>query len=56
MKKVLDEWPRQDIARMVKLAWLTGMRRGEIFKLQMEHIDFTQDIITLVNPTGCASL
>ena len=40
----------KDIARMVKLAWLTGMRRGEIFKLQIEHIDFIQDIITLVDP------
>ena len=50
LKRVLDEWPRQDIARMVKLAWLTGMRRGEIFKLQIEHIDFIQDIITLVDP------
>jgi integrase len=50
LKQVLDEWPRQDIARMVKLAWLTGMRRGEIFKLQIDHIDFIQDIITLVDP------
>jgi integrase len=37
---------------MVKLAWLTGMRRGEIFKLQLSHIDFEQCIITLVNPKG----
>lgn len=49
LQQVLDEWPRQDIARMVKLAWLTGMRRGEIFKLKVEHIDFQQNIITIVD-------
>lgn len=49
---VLETWHRQDVARMVKLAWLTGMRRGEIFKLQLNHIDFEQCIITLVNPKG----
>ncbi len=50
LQEVLDSWPRQDIARMVKMAWLTGMRRGEIFRLQTYHIDFLQGIITLVNP------
>ena len=49
---VLETWHRQDVARMVKLAWLTGMRRGEIFKLQLDHVDFEQCIITLVNPKG----
>jgi integrase len=52
LMEVLETWHRQDVARMVKLAWLTGMRRGEIFKLQLEHIDFEQCIITLVNPKG----
>ncbi|MCJ7601803.1 MAG: site-specific integrase [Desulfobulbaceae bacterium] len=49
---VLDSWPRQDIARMVRIAWLTGMRRGEIFKLRSEHLDFTMNLITLVDPKG----
>ena len=49
LQQVLDEWPRQDIARMVKLAWFTGMRRGEIFKLEVHHIDFHQNIIKLVD-------
>jgi len=52
LMEVLETWHRQDVARMVKLAWLTGMRRGEIFKLQLNHIDFEQCIITLVNPKG----
>jgi len=49
---VLESWHRQDVARMVKLAWLTGMRRGEIFKLQVHHVDSEQNIITLVDPKG----
>ena len=52
LMEVLETWPRQDVARMVKLAWLTALRRGEIFKLQLNHIDFEQCIITLVNPKG----
>jgi integrase len=49
---VLKTWHRQDVARMVKLAWLSGLRRGEIFKLQKDHVDLEQCIITLVNPKG----
>ncbi len=52
LMNVLKSWHRQDVARMVKLAWLTGMRRGEIFKLQINHVDFNQQIITLENPKG----
>lgn len=50
--EVLDGWPRQDISRMVRMIWLTGIRRGEAFKLKTENIDFTKNIITLVNPKG----
>ncbi len=49
---VLDTWPRQDVARMVKLAWLTGMRRGEIFRLKKEHLNFTHDLINIIDPKG----
>ena len=52
LMEVLETWPRRDVARMVKLAWLTALRRGEIFKLQLNHIDFEKCIITLVNPKG----
>ncbi len=50
--QVLDNWKRQDIARMIKLAWLTGMRRGELFSLKTAHLDFTHDLITIANPKG----
>ena len=49
---VLDNWKRQDIARMIKLAWLTGMRRGELFSLKIEHVDFIHDLIILAEPKG----
>ncbi|MGM0538196.1 MAG: tyrosine-type recombinase/integrase [Thermodesulfobacteriota bacterium] len=44
---VLETWPSRDVARMVKLAFFTGMRRGEIFALQNEDVDFRQDLIFL---------
>ena len=52
LNEVLDSWRAQDVARMLKVAMLTGMRRGEIFKLQDEDIDFIQKIITLRHPKG----
>lgn len=50
--EVLDSWPFQDVARMIRLAMVTGMRRGEIFKLQKRDIDFDQGQITLRSPKG----
>lgn len=37
---------------MMKLALFTGMRRGEMFRLQWSHIDFENEFITLVDPKG----
>lgn len=50
--KVLDEWPAQDVCRMLRLAMFTGMRRGEIFKLEDRDVDFQQALITLRSPKG----
>jgi integrase len=52
LNKLLDSWPSQDVARMLRLAMLSGMRRGEIFKLEDRDIDFIQGIITLRKPKG----
>ena len=49
---VLDEWPAQDVARMLKLAMYSGMRRGEIFKLQDRDLDFDNGLIILRKPKG----
>ncbi|MBW2484742.1 MAG: site-specific integrase [Deltaproteobacteria bacterium] len=50
--KVLASWKAQDVARMLKLAMFSGLRRGEIFKLQGQDIDFLNSIITLRSPKG----
>jgi len=52
LNNLLDTWPSQDAARMLRLAMLTGMRRKEIFKLEDRDIDFIQRIITLRKPKG----
>lgn len=53
---VLADWPSQDVARMLKLAFLTGMRRGEIFRLKEADVDYTQEVIVLRNPKGGKSV
>ncbi|PID76602.1 MAG: integrase [Deltaproteobacteria bacterium] len=49
---VLDNWKRQDIARMIKLAWITGMRRGELFRLKIDDIDLHHELINIRSPKG----
>ena len=39
-------------ANLMKMALCTGMRRGELFKLQWQHIDFDRGFIHIVNPKG----
>ncbi len=50
--KVLDSWPSEDVPMMLKLAMVTGLRRGEIFKLEDRDLDFTQRLIELRDPKG----
>lgn len=52
LMQVLNNWRKQDVARMLKLAMFTGMRRGEIFKLQTEDLDFRANLITIRQPKG----
>jgi len=37
---------------MMKMALFTGMRRGELFKLQWEHIDFERGFVHIIDPKG----
>lgn len=48
----LNAWPRQDISRMVKIAMFSGLRRGELFRLKREHLDFIHGLITIAGPKG----
>ncbi len=49
---VLDRWPCRTSACFVKFAMLTGLRRGELFRLKWEDIDFPNRLITLRSPKG----
>ena len=37
---------------MMKIALFTGMRRGELFKLKWEHVDFQRGFILIKDPKG----
>jgi integrase len=53
---VLDSWPFREVAAFVKFAIYTGVRRGELFKLQWEHIDFDRALVRLVDPEGTKTM
>ncbi len=48
----IDAEGNDQVGNMVKLALFTGMRRGEIFKLQWDDIDFRRELITIRDPKG----
>lgn len=50
--KTLDEWKAQDVANMLRVAMFSGLRRGEIFKLQDHDIDYINKLIRLKSPKG----
>jgi integrase len=49
---VLDKSKDVAVASMMKLAVYTGMRRGEIFKLQWGDVDFERNFINIRSPKG----
>lgn len=49
---VLQNEPNRMIANMMLLALYTGMRKGEIYRLQWKHIDFERGFILLKDPKG----
>ena len=53
--KAIDEDLNIDVGRMMKLALFTGMRRGELFRLKWEHLDFKRKFILLDDPKGGVS-
>lgn len=52
LMEVLGRWRRQDIVRMIKVAIFSGLRRGELFCLKRERLDFHHNLITIVGPKG----
>ncbi len=53
--KAIDEDSNIEVARMMKLVLYTGMRRGELFRLKWDHIDFERNFILLDDPKGGVS-
>lgn len=49
---VVREWPDTAVRNMLLVAYFTGMRRGEIFKLEDRDIDFHMKLITIRAPKG----
>jgi len=50
--EVLEEWPNIQVANLMKMALYTGMRRGELFRLQWNDIDNERGFILIRNPKG----
>ncbi len=50
--QTLETWPYRTSAAFVKFTLLTGMRRGELFKLTWDDIDFERGMVTLREPKG----
>lgn len=49
---VLDTAENQAVANIMRMALYTGLRRGEILKLQWLDLDFERNFISLKNPKG----
>jgi integrase len=50
--EVLDQDPNVQVANLMRLALFTGMRRGELFKLKWNDIDFERGFIFVRDPKG----
>ena len=50
--KAIDADDHPQAGAMMKTALFTGMRRGEMFRLKWDDLDFQRGFITLVDPKG----
>jgi integrase len=50
--KACDEDPNQDAADMIRLALATGLRRGSLFALTWQHVNFQKKLITIKSIDG----
>ena len=52
LEAIAEEKENPDVAKMLKLALFTGLRRGEIFRLRWDDIDFNNGFIELYDTKG----
>jgi integrase len=50
--KAIDDDEDQGVADIMRMALYTGMRRGELFKLKWQDVDFQRGFIHIRNPKG----
>ena len=50
--KAIDNDNNLQVGNMLKMALFSGMRRGEIFKLRWDDLDFRRNLITIRDPKG----
>ncbi|RJP93925.1 MAG: site-specific integrase [Desulfobacteraceae bacterium] len=50
--KAIEDSPNRQVANLMLMALYTGMRRGELFRLRWENLDFENGFIHLVEPKG----
>jgi len=50
--KAIEASTNRQAANLMKLALFTGLRRGEMFKLQWRHIDYDKGFIVIEDPKG----
>jgi integrase len=50
--EAIEKDPNIQAANFMKMALFTGMRRGELFRLQWQDVDFERGFIHLRNPKG----
>jgi len=48
----IEQEPNVQAANIMRMALFTGMRRGELFRLQWDDLDFDRGFILLRNPKG----
>jgi len=52
LMEAIDQEPDIQATNFMRMALLTGMRRGEIFKLQWQDVDFDRNFINIRDPKG----
>ena len=50
--KILFEYKNKNAANFMLMAYFTGLRRGELYRLQWEHINYEKRFIKIVEPKG----